>query len=60
MRILKFLMRIRDPGWRLFGSGIRSWKKVGSGILDKHPGFATLVTVPRILIKNSISVVACG
>jgi hypothetical protein len=26
-------MRIRDPGW----------KKVGSGIRDKHPGSATLV-----------------
>ncbi len=25
-------MRIRDPGWRQFGSGIR----------DKHPGSATL------------------
>jgi hypothetical protein len=25
-------MRIRDPGW----------KKVGSGIRDKHPGSATL------------------
>jgi len=26
-------MRIRDPGWRQFGSGIRDpgWKKVGSG-----------------------------
>jgi hypothetical protein len=27
-------MRIRDPGW----------KKVGSGIRDKHPGSATLAT----------------
>jgi len=27
-------VRIRDPGW----------KKVGSGILDKHPGSATLVS----------------
>jgi hypothetical protein len=37
-------MRIRDPGWRQFGSGIRDpgWKKVGSGIRDKHPGSATL------------------
>ncbi len=26
-------MRIRDPGWR----------KVGSGIRDKHPGSATLL-----------------
>jgi hypothetical protein len=37
-------MRIRDPGWRQFGSGIRDlgWNKVGSGIRDKHPGSATL------------------
>jgi hypothetical protein len=37
-------MRIRDPGWRQFGSRIRDpgWKKVGSGIRDKHPGSATL------------------
>jgi hypothetical protein len=42
-------MRIRDPGWRQFGSGMEKsqirdpgWKKVGSGIRDKHPGFATL------------------
>ncbi len=38
-------MRIRDPGWRQFGSGIRDGKKSdpGSGIRDKHPGSATLV-----------------
>ncbi len=37
-------MRIRDPGWRQFGSRIRDpgWEKVGSGIRDKHPGSATL------------------
>jgi hypothetical protein len=42
-------MRIRDPGWRQFGSGIETvrirdsgWEKVGSGIRDKHPGSATL------------------
>jgi hypothetical protein len=43
VKILKFFdadpgsgmetVRIRDPGW----------KKVGSGIRDKHPGSATLV-----------------
>ncbi len=43
VKILKFfdedpgsgmeIVRIRDPGW----------KKVGSGIRDKHPGSATLV-----------------
>ncbi len=37
-------MRIRDPGWRQFGSRIRDGKKsdLGSGIRDKHPGSATL------------------
>jgi hypothetical protein len=47
----KFLMRIRDPGWRQFGSGIRDGKKSdpGSGmeksrIRDKHPVSATLVS----------------
>jgi hypothetical protein len=32
LKYLNSLMRIRDPGW----------KKVGSGIRDKHPGSATL------------------
>jgi hypothetical protein len=46
VKILKFFdedpgsgmetVRIRDPGW----------KKVGSGIRDKHPGSATLVFGP--------------
>jgi hypothetical protein len=45
LKYLNSLMRIQDPGWRQFGSGIRDpgWKKVGSGIRDKHPGSATLV-----------------
>jgi hypothetical protein len=30
-------MRIRDPGWRQFGSGMEK-----SRIRDKHPGSATL------------------
>jgi hypothetical protein len=34
------LMRIRDPGWRHFGSGIRDGK---IRIRDKHPGSATLL-----------------
>jgi hypothetical protein len=33
LKYLNSLMRIQDPGW----------KKVGSGIRDKHPGSATLV-----------------
>jgi hypothetical protein len=32
-------MRIRDPGWRQFGSGM---EKSRSGIRDNHPGSATL------------------
>jgi hypothetical protein len=32
LKYLNSLMRIRDPGW----------KKFESGILDKHPGSATL------------------
>jgi hypothetical protein len=43
MRIFKFLMRIRDPGWRQLGSGIRDGKKVGYVV--KHSGSVTLVTV---------------
>jgi hypothetical protein len=45
VKILKFFdedpesgvetVRIRDPGW----------KKVGSGIRDKHPGSATLILI---------------
>jgi hypothetical protein len=41
---LNSLMRIWDPGWRQFGSGIRDgkksdpgWKKVGSGINIPDP-----------------------
>jgi hypothetical protein len=39
VKILKFLMRIRDPGWRQFGSGIRDGKKSdpGSGINIPDP-----------------------
>ena len=33
-------IRIRDPGWRQFGSGIRDGKRSDS---DKHPGSATLL-----------------
>jgi hypothetical protein len=34
LKYLNSLMRIRDPGWRHFGSGIRNGKKLdpGSGI----------------------------
>jgi hypothetical protein len=35
-------MRIRDPGW----------KKVGPGIRDKHPGSATLVFIKRQLNQD--------
>jgi len=45
-------MRIRDPGSGMETVRIRDpgWKKVGSGIRDKHPGSATLIpAVLRIL-----------
>jgi hypothetical protein len=39
LKYLNYLMRIRDPGWRQFGSGMeKSW------IRDKHPGSATLAS----------------
>ncbi len=38
-KYLNSLMRVRDPGWKKFGSGI---EKFGSGIRDKHPGSATV------------------
>jgi hypothetical protein len=37
-------MRIRDPGWRQFGSGIPGWKKVGSGINIPDPQHCLLHT----------------
>ncbi len=37
LKYLNSWMRIRDPGW----------KKVGSGIRDKHPGSATLLPCLR-------------
>jgi hypothetical protein len=50
LKYLNSLMRIRDPGWKEFGSGIREGKKSDPGygkeksrIRDKHPGSATLV-----------------
>jgi hypothetical protein len=47
-------MRIRDPRWRQFGSGIRDGKKSdpGSGSRDKHPGSATLPTTRPDLTHN--------
>jgi hypothetical protein len=38
LKYLNSLIRNRDPGWEKFGSGIR----------DKHPGFATL-PLPQVL-----------
>jgi len=45
-------MRIRDPGWRQFGSWIRDGKKSDP---DKHPGFAT----PDLCLENDFSVEKC-
>jgi hypothetical protein len=36
-------VRIRDPGW----------KKVGTGIRDKHPGSATLVTATEFAMEKT-------
>jgi hypothetical protein len=52
LKYLNSLMRIRDPGWRQFGSRIRDWKKVGYGIRDKNPGSATLTY--RILASSDV------
>jgi hypothetical protein len=45
LKYLNSFMRIQDPGWRQFGSGIRDGKKVGSGIRDKHTASATLLAL---------------
>jgi hypothetical protein len=44
VKILKFFDE--DPGFRMETVRIRDpgWKKVGSGIRDKHPGSATLTS----------------
>jgi hypothetical protein len=52
VEILNSLKRIRDPGWRQFGSGIRDGKKSEPpGIRDKHPGSATLF-IPVLWIRD--------
>jgi len=38
VKYLNFLTRIRDPGWRQFGSGMEK-----NRIRDKHPGSPTMV-----------------
>jgi hypothetical protein len=41
-------VRIRDPGW----------KKVGSGIRDKHPGYATLAKAKLLkILKNVVNII---
>jgi len=56
LKYLNSLMRIRDPGWRQFGSGIRDGKKVGSGIkiLCSDPNWA------RIWNTDPINTCICG
>jgi hypothetical protein len=39
LKYLNSLMQIRDRKIRIRDPG---WKKIGSGIRDKHPGYATL------------------
>jgi hypothetical protein len=52
-------MRIRAPGFGMekFGSRIRDpgWKKVGSGIRDKHPGSATLDFFKTLLVYTCLA-----
>jgi hypothetical protein len=45
-------MKIRDPKWRQFGSGMEKSRirDPGYGIRDKHPGSATLVYVVLIAL----------
>jgi hypothetical protein len=42
-------MRIRDPGWKKFGSGMKKIR-----IRDKHPGSATLVFIHIFLQTTSV------
>jgi hypothetical protein len=51
-------MRIRDPGWKESGSGIRDVKNFGSGIRDNHPGSATLVKAIPAYLDNIFYVCA--
>jgi hypothetical protein len=37
LKYLNSLMRIRDPGWRQFGSGIRDGKKSDPGYIPDPP-----------------------
>ncbi len=54
-------MRIRDPGWKHFGSGMEKSQirdpdpESGSGIRirDKHPGSATLPTNLECKVKKT-------
>jgi hypothetical protein len=50
-------MRIRDPGSGMETVRIRDsgWKKVGSGIRDKHPGSAILLKILHILFYHKFS-----
>jgi hypothetical protein len=48
-------MRIRDSGWKKFGSGIQDGKNSDPGsrmekirIRDKHPGYATLLASAKL------------
>ena len=48
LKYLNSLMRIRDPGWRQFGSGMEK-----SRIRDKHPGSATLICSLAVDMNNT-------
>ena len=54
-------MQIRDPGWTQFGSGMGKSRiqirdrnpESGSGIRNKHPGSATLLTNLECKVKKT-------
>jgi hypothetical protein len=60
LKYLNSFIRIQDPGWKEFGSGMEKirirvgknsdpgWKKFGSVIRDKDPGSATLIRIHNL------------
>ncbi len=49
-------MQIRDPGLGNSNPGCKKsdlgWEKFGSGIRDKHPGFATLILKATFMVVD--------
>jgi hypothetical protein len=59
LKHLNSLMRIRDPGSGMETVRIRDprWKIVGSGIRDKHPGSATLLIREGRTLWSSLAII---